>query len=251
MSSTRPLNGTHRDTIATSIAALVSLACVVAAGFRAYAQRVPDQEVLLFLVTAAVVQYLDKVSKFKIGSLEFEKKVEDLEGRVDELAELNQPNEEGPRIEGEAQPVPIDDASIATLDEAVAIIESQVYRAGLAWDDDPVGDYFTKSEADGVNLSARVSRSRNYKGRYLVQVFLRLADSKELDDPRAAFFLHHTFRRRIRFEAIYERSAVLSLTARGAFVIGVVLSDGTMLRLDLADATFDVDADGRDDFLAH
>ncbi len=85
---------------------------------------------------------------------------------------------------------------------------------------------------NGKKISAVVQK-KLIPGLYKVEARVEPADRKSTLHGFVAFFLHDSFKSRIRYKKVIDNVAKLSLTAYEAFTISACTQDGTLLELDL------------------
>ena len=221
---------------------VISVLCLIGGAARLQTlwskNKPPDQDVLLFFLAAAVVLLADSITKFKFGDMEFERTVETLQERVQELAEVSRDQQTppgqtaGPSAGGRGAA-----GGAPDLAERARRLEAKIYAPPLSWSDDPVAKEGWPRTAKGSELSASVSPSSNYPDMFRVSVSLEVGSDVPIgEDPHVAILLHHTFRDRVRLLRLTGRSAQLTLLSRGCFTVGALLPDGTPLAVDLAQA---------------
>jgi hypothetical protein len=222
---------------------LIASLCLIAGVIRLFKSGPPDRDVLLFFLAAAVVLAADSVTRFKFGDLEIERsRYETIKEQVQELAEVSRP-QPGPAVLQGAPPtqakVPreVGDTEASSLVREARELESKIYEVPLAWESDPAARLKAPATSDGSKLTAKVLTSSNYSDLFRVSVEAIIADSvSNKDDPRVAFFLHHTFPNRVRLVPIVKNSAQLTVISRGCFTVGALLPNGVVLALNLAQA---------------
>lgn len=210
----------------------------------------PDRDVLLFFLAAAVVVLADTIKKFKFGDLEFER-VQRLEERVQELAEVSKVST-APRSVGALRTVTAGAALSApqevtqSLETRARALVDKIYKHPLRWEDDPVARQPGPSSTNGMRLTAKVSPSKNYEDRFRVAIDLEVAPEVDLGrDEKVAFFLHHSFPEKVRVVPLEHGRASLVLISGGSFTVGALLPDGTFLALDLTKADLDELSNGQ------
>ena len=104
--------------------------------------------------------------------------------------------------------------------------------------DDPWRGKFGGASAAGVQLDATVSPMGDSPQFFKVDLLVRAQDparASKLQGTKVLYFLHPTFGDQPRISYFTaERKAPLELYAYGAFTVGALLDDGTMLELNLA-----------------
>ncbi len=93
-----------------------------------------------------------------------------------------------------------------------------------------------KAMNNGKNISATVEK-KLIPGLYKVDVRIEPADSKSTLHGFVAFFLHDSFKSKIRYKKVIDNIARITLTAYETFTIGACTQDGTLLELDLQKQT--------------
>jgi hypothetical protein len=221
----------------------IAVLCLATGAYRVVAlgEQPPDRDVLFFFLAAVVALLADSIKRPKFGEMEFER-VEALEGRVEELAEVTR-TDAAVQAGGapEATAVEVEGAQVSggpTLEQRARALEAEIYKPPLRWEDDPLKDRAPAlPKASSSELAADVAPSRNYEGVFVIRVDLMVGRGVPLKaDSRVAVFLHQTFPHWVRFLPLENRRASLTLLSRGAFTVGALLPDSSFLALDLVNA---------------
>lgn len=218
----------------------LSALCAASGAARLYFQiknaDPPDQQVVLFLATAAALLLADSITHVKFAGVEIQR----LKDRLDELADVAKPT--AGKLAGGATPSTSAGSSGAaaaakSFNERVHEYEQQLYGPGLRYMDDPVAALEASAAAGGNSLTAVVTSSKNYAQAFTVTIRVMLSRTHHgVQGAQVAFLLHHSFSARVRRIAVQANKASLTVLSLGTFTAGAVLPDGTPLKLNLAES---------------
>ena len=216
---------------------LLSLTAVVLAVMRSLGNDNIDRDVLMFLATAGVLLVLERVIKFSVSkdgvSAEMAQKILSEVSDVKQVSKENQLALSG----GVGGKTSIgDDNSSGNLDEGRKEGGAKLSPEFQANPNDPQkGRFGGESRANGREIIASVAPAKGNTENYDISLTVRSTDASKPLIGTVIFYLHHTFKRKVRKVSVVDGVATLDLLAYGAFTVGAVADDGeTLLELDLS-----------------
>jgi len=192
--------------------------------------EVPHAATLLLIGLAAM--FWPTIAKFKTPFGEFERVAQEAKQEI--KAAVEQSKNDLAVTVADAQTHTV----IAVSDKRSPIAQAEKRLGRPKVENDPQkGRFGGLSTVASKSLSATVKRASGEL--YEIVLVFRDEDMKS-ERSLVRFYLHPTFPKDIEDVAVRNGEARLQLIAYGAFTVGAIAADGTMLEFDLAECTDDL-----------